>query len=51
MSESKPNKKKKYQSPRLVKYGDFKKLTLGIRQTRIETGGAGTNKTRISMSS
>ncbi len=42
----KEKKKKNYSTPKLVKYGDFKKLTLGIRQTRRETGVAGPNKTR-----
>ena len=49
--KQKPEKKKKYNSPKLFKYGDFKKLTLGIRQTRREGMGAGPSKTRISMAS
>ena len=38
--------KKKYSTPRLVKYGDFKKLTAGSKATAIEGGGAGGNKTK-----
>ena len=51
MREKKQESKKKYHTPYLLKYGNFKKLTLGIKQSRLETGGAGPDKTRIAMSS
>ena len=51
MKDRKPSPKKKYTSPRLTKYGDFKKMTLGIRQTRRESMIAGPSKTRVSMTS
>ena len=40
---------KPYTPPTLHKYGDFKRLTLGQRQTRREAGGTSSNKTRITM--
>ena len=49
MSEKKPSKKQKYSTPKLVRYGDFKKVTLGTRQRQNDTmNTAQTNKTRSS---
>ncbi len=47
MSQKKQSGKKKYNSPKLVRYGDFKKVTMGTQQRRNDTmNTAQTNKTR-----
>ena len=49
MSEKKSSKKQKYSAPKLVRYGDFKKVTLGTRQRQNDTmNTANANKTRSS---
>lgn len=43
------DKKKKYQSPRLIKYGTFKKVTMGTRTRSNDVmSTSGANKTRSS---
>ncbi len=45
--KEKKNSKKKYNSPSLIKYGSFKKLTLGTRTRANDLGStAVANKTR-----
>ena len=41
-----PKKKKRYHSPSLVRYGDFKKLTAGSKANKNEDAKASTTKTR-----
>ena len=49
MTEKK--KKKKYNPPHLIKYGSFKKLTLGTRTRANDLGNQGVaNKTRSGTS-
>lgn len=46
---AKKQKKQKYTTPKLIKYGDFKKVTMGTRQRQNDTmNTAQTNKTRSS---
>ncbi len=43
--------KRSYTPPKLVKYGDFKKLTGGVRRSGREDTATSTNKTRSASSS
>jgi hypothetical protein len=45
------NRKPIYSTPKLTKYGDFKKLTGGVRRSGRETTATSTNKTRSATSS
>lgn len=47
MKEKHGKSKKKYRSPHLIKYGTFKKLTLGARTRNNDVmSTSGSNKTR-----
>jgi hypothetical protein len=50
MAKSPKPSKRTYTPPKLVKYGDFKKLTGGVRRSGREDTATSTNKTRSATS-